>query len=389
MKKAPSTLKAFSLLFLACLLLAVVKNQSNISRVDAITSETAKPAERRLLYVATPGIRNYLEYGGHGLLVFDIDDSHRFVKRIKTSGFDKEGKPLNVKGIVANAKTGRVYISTTQTLQCIDLLTEKILWEKGYEGGTDRMAMTPDGKVIYMPSLEKDHWHVVDATTGDVIKKLIPKSGSHNTVIGIDGKWAYLAGLKSPVLSISDTSKHEITRTVGPFGNVIRPFTVNGAQTLAYVNVNDLLGFEIGDIRTGQKLHSIQVQGFQKGPIKRHGCPSHGVGLTPDEKEVWLADAFNQRIHIFDNTVMPPKQIASLPVREQPGWVTFSLDGKYGYPSTGEVFDVKTHKLVTALKDENGGEVHSEKMLEIDFKDGKPVRTGDQFGLGRVLKAKK
>ncbi|HMV83501.1 MAG TPA: hypothetical protein PLD20_19470 [Blastocatellia bacterium] len=381
MKNTSSTLRALFLLLLIGLLSTAGKHS-----LDANASASVKASERRLLYVATPGIRNYLEFGGHGLLVFDIDDGHKFVKRIKTSGFDKDGKPLNVKGIVANAKTGRVYISTTETLQCIDLLTEKLLWEKPYEGGTDRMALTPDGKVIYLPSLEKDHWHVLNAMTGDIIKKLVPKSGAHNTIIGLDGKWAYLAGLKSPILNISDTGKHEITKTVGPFGNVIRPFTVNGAQTLVYVNVNDLLGFEIGDIRTGKMLHRVEVLGFQKGPTKRHGCPSHGVGLTPDEKEVWIADAFNQRIHIFDNTVMPPKQITSLPVREQPGWVTFSLDGKYGYPSTGEVFDVKTHKQLTALKDETGGQVHSEKMLEIDFKDGKPVRTGDQFGLGRKMK---
>lgn len=353
------------------------------------TATISKRAEQRLLYVAVPGIRNYLEFGGHGLLVFDIDDGHRLIKRIKTSGFDKDGKPLNVKGIVANAKTNRVYITTTQTLQCIDLLTEKILWEKGYEGGTDRLAIDPDGKFIYLPSLEKDHWHVVDAANGEVIKKLVPKSGAHNTVIGLDGKWAYLAGLKSPILNIADTGKHEITKTVGPFSNVIRPFTVNGSQTLAYVNVNDLLGFEIGDIRTGKMLHRVEVSGFQKGPVKRHGCPSHGVGLTPDEKEVWVADAHNQRVHVFDNTVMPPKQIASLEVRDQPGWVTFSLDGRLAYPSTGEVFDVKTKKIITTLKDENGGEVHSEKMLEIDFKDGKPIRTSDQFGLGRITKAKK
>lgn len=345
-----------------------------------------KSGERRLLYVATPGIRNYLEFGGHGLLVFDIDDGHKLLKRIKTSGFDAQGKPLNVKGIVANAKTNRVYISTTQTLQSIDLLTEKILWEKPYEGGTDRMAIDPNGKFIYMPSLEKDHWHVLDAATGDIIKKLIPKSGAHNTIVGLDGKWAYLAGLKSPILNISDTGKHEITKTVGPFSNMIRPFTINGSQTLAYVNVNDLLGFEIGDIRTGKMLHRIEVTGFQKGPVKRHGCPSHGVGLTPDEKEVWVVDGHNQQVHVFDNTVMPPKQIASLPVREQPGWVTFSLDGKFAYPSTGEVFDVKTKKLITTLKDEKGGEVHSEKMLEIDFRNGKPIRTGDQFGLGRKTK---
>src|SRR5262249_32786830 len=38
--------------------------------------------ERKLLYVATPGIRNYLEYGGHGVVVFDIERNHNFVKRI-------------------------------------------------------------------------------------------------------------------------------------------------------------------------------------------------------------------------------------------------------------------------------------------------------------------
>lgn len=39
------------------------------------------------LYVATPGIRDYLGYGGYGLLVFDIDNNHKFVKRIRTQGF--------------------------------------------------------------------------------------------------------------------------------------------------------------------------------------------------------------------------------------------------------------------------------------------------------------
>jgi hypothetical protein len=31
---------------------------------------------------------------------------------------------------------------------------------------------------------------------------------------------------------------------------------------------------------------------------------------------------------------------------------------------------------------ETGRPVHSEKLLEIDFEDGRPVRTGNQFGIG-------
>src|SRR5437660_6211347 len=91
-----------------------------------------KTAERKLLYVAEPGIRNYLEYGGHGVLIYDIDRGHQLLRRIKASGLDEKGQPLNIKGICASAPTKRFYVTTTRTLTCFDLVTEKILWEKAY-----------------------------------------------------------------------------------------------------------------------------------------------------------------------------------------------------------------------------------------------------------------
>ena len=103
-----------------------------------------------------------------------------------------------------------------------------------------------------------------------------------------------------PLLTVADTATHTAARTVGPFSASIRPFTVNGRQTLCFVNVNACLGFEVGDITTGKKLHRVEVQGVAPGPVKRHGCPSHGIGLTPDEREVWVVDAFNRKVHVFD-----------------------------------------------------------------------------------------
>src|SRR5256885_3757826 len=166
----------------------------------AVCAAENEPAERRLLYVAEPGIRNYLEYGGHGVLVFDIDHGHKFVKRIPAAGRDESGQPLNVKGVCANASTKRLYVSTTRTLTCFDLLSEKILWEKPYPGGCDRMSITPDGKVIYLPSLEGAHWHVVDALTGDVIKRIVPKSaGAPQTNVRPQPPPADLGGVRSPL----------------------------------------------------------------------------------------------------------------------------------------------------------------------------------------------
>jgi DNA-binding beta-propeller fold protein YncE len=348
------------------------------------TAGEAASGERHYLYVAAPGIRDYLEFGGAGILVFDMDNGHSFVKRIETAA-SREPKPDNMKGICASALTKKLYFTTPKKLYCLDLLSEQTLWGKPLPQGCDRMAMTPDGKLLYVPSFEKDIWNVVDAASGDVVATIETKSGAHNTVCGLDGSRVYLAGLRSPLLSVADPKTHKVVQKVGPFAAPVRPFTVNGAQTRCYVNVNGLLGFEVGDLTTGTKLYRVEVQGYAMGPVKRHGCPSHGIGLTPDEKEIWIADAHNSRVHVFDATQTPPKQTASIPVREQPGWVTFSLDGRYAYPSTGEVIDVKTKAIVTALKDEKGREVHSEKMVEIVFRDGTPIRTGDQFGLGRVL----
>src|SRR5438876_353188 len=211
--------------------------------------------------------------------------------------------------------------------------------------------------------------------------------GAHNTVCSLDDRRVYMAGLRSPLLTVLDAQTQKPVGQVGPFSAAIRPFTINGARTLCIVNVNGLLGFEIGDLNTGKKLYRVEVQGFKPGPTKRHGCPSHGVGMTPDEKEIWVCDAANSRLHVFDATVMPPRQMtSSITLREQPGWITFSLDGRFAFPSTGEIIDAKTKKIVAALRDEQGREVHSEKMLEIDFENGVPVRAGDQFGLGRVVK---
>ena len=348
----------------------------------ALHGQTDRAKERHLIYVATPGIRNYVEFGGIGILVFDQEKDHQFVKRIPTWDIPAGQAPENIKGVAANAKTGKIYISTPKRVACLDLITEKIVWEKTYEGGCDRMALSPDGKLMYVPSFEGPHWHVVDAAAGDVISKIVTKSGAHNTVYGPDGAHAYLAGLRSPLLSVADTRSHTVAKTIGPFSHSIRPFTVNGSQTLCFVNVNDLLGFEIGDLRTGKMLHRVEVSGYEKGPVKRHGCPSHGIGLTPDEKEIWVADGHNNCVHVFDATVMPPKQVTTLKLREQPGWVTFSIDGRYAYPSTGEVFETRTKRMVAALADETGRQVHSEKLLEIVFDGGKPVRAGDQFGIG-------
>ena len=335
------------------------------------------------LYVAVPGIRDYMGYGGHGLLVFDMDHGHRFVKRIETSGYHPDKKPSNVKGIAVSIPLNSIYISTLESLQRIDLATGKIIWEKAFEKGCDRMSISPDGKTMYLPALESDTWSVVDCKTGMIITKITGFKRSHNTVYGLYGTHVYLDDIGSTWLSVADAKTNTVVSKVGPFKNFIRPFTVNGRETRVYATEDSLLGFEVGDLKTGKKLARVVVEGWETGPVRRHGCPSHGIGLTPDEKELWVCDGFNMRLHVFKATA-PYQQLTSIPLQDMPGWITFSLNGKYAYPSSGEVIDVKTRKVLTTLKDEFNNSAGSEKMVEVDFENGKAVKAGDQFGLGRV-----
>ena len=104
---------------------------------------------------------------------------------------------------------------------------------------------------------------------------------------------------------------------------------------------------------------------------------------TANEKEVWVVDGANNAVHIFDATAMPPRYFTSIKLRDFPGWISFSIDGKKAYSSTGEIIDTDARRVIATLTDEEGRQVQSEKVLEINFDKGKVIRAGEQFGVGK------
>ena len=135
---------------------------------------------QRFLYAALPGVGggNNMSYGGAGILVFDIDHGHKFVRRIPLQGAPppppagrdrpRVRQPQEaIKGIAAHAGTARLYVSTSRRVAAYDLLTDKLVWEQRYDDrGTDRIALSPDGKTLYAPELGAPKWIVADAATG-------------------------------------------------------------------------------------------------------------------------------------------------------------------------------------------------------------------------------
>ena len=72
-------MKKKSAIFIFLVFFAIVFTSARMVIHASSKKQTAAPV-KHYLYVAVPGIRDYLGYGGHGILVFDIDNGHRFVK---------------------------------------------------------------------------------------------------------------------------------------------------------------------------------------------------------------------------------------------------------------------------------------------------------------------
>lgn len=333
----------------------------------------------RLLYVSTPDGAQQAGRSGNGIMVFDIDNGHQFVRRIEIPIFEE-----GIRGFTGSLKTHSVYYSTTnRRLGCFDLENEKILWDKTYDAGCDRSSITMDGTTIYAPT---GWWYagddsgflVIDAKTGELKKRITVGAQAHNSIVSLDGRFVYLG--TQTKLTQFDAETGEVTRTIEPVGERgVFPYTIDRANEIAYVCLGAHVGFDVVDLKAGKVLHRV-LAGAQPIPHR-----THGAGLTPDEKELWISDQDGKKLYIFDATKMPPEPKGQVDLSAGGhGWVCFSLDGQYAWSHTPDVFDAKTKKRIATLKDENGRPVSSSKFIEVHFEDGKVVAMGNEFGLGRA-----
>ncbi len=344
----------------------------------AFTASAAAPSDGHFLYMSTPDGAQAEGKSGNGIMVFDIDHGHRFVRRIEIPIF-QEG----LRGFLGSQKRhAAIYTTTNQRMGSFDLETEKILWEKTYERGCDRACITLDGKKIYVPTGwwykgEDSGFLVVDADNGELLERINVGPGAHNSLVTLDGRWALLG--TETMLTIFDTSSDKVIRQIKDVGETgVFPFTFDSRNRFAYVCLGKHVGFDVVDLQTGAVPHRVFAG---DNPIAHR---THGAALTPDETELWISDQDGKKLFIFDATQMPPapKGHVNLSIGGH-GWVTFSLDGQFAWSHTPDVFDARTKEQVATFRDEHGNPVGSSKFFEVRFKDGRVVEVGDQFGLGR------
>ena len=323
------------------------------------------------------------------IYVYDLDNGFKLVKHISVP------TSAGVRGSVASAATGILYLSygpdaAGGNVLAYDLRHDKVLWQRHYPFGIDSMSITVDGKLIYMPTGERAScgiWEVLNANTGSLRGSIDSKGkGPHNTVLNAAGSRVYMGPRFSNYLVIADTSTDTVIRAIGPVKKGVRPFTINKQESLAFITTSGFLGFQVGSVNTGRIIYTVPVRGFPaiKGAAS---APSHGISLSPDEKEVYLIDSINSYLHVFDVSGLPagaPRQVADIKLMGalsgdesacaydclKDGWIHHSRDGRYVLVGdSGDVISTARRVTVGTLR----AMANTRKEIEIDFQKGAPV----------------
>lgn len=322
--------------------------------------------------------------------VYDIDGGHALVRVIPTvPNVD------DVKGVAANASTGKLYVayrsrSGVGMIYCLNVYADAVVWNKAIDPDVDRLSISPDGRLLYVPTWEggaAGYINVLDAETGNVVRRVHFSNRSHDTLFPLAGpifQETKAEDGSGQYLYLIDPTSYAVSR-IGPYSGILGPYAVDGMSRHVVNNVSGLWGMQVADIASGQIVTATVPDHPRGGPGLLHG-----IGWTPDEREVWhSSSAGDPHIYVWDMAdPMAPRFKQRLPLRSREGshWVTFAMKGDYAYVAPNknsddgtEIFDARTHKSV-------GLTGSSEDMIEIDFADGKISRVGDQFGIGRVVR---
>jgi hypothetical protein len=156
---------------------------------------------------------------------------------------------------------------------------------------------------------------------------------------------------------------------------------------VVYETRRGLLGFRVLALQTGRQLYVVHYEGFSWNPRFGPDPPSHGLSLAPDRPELWILDAPNSVVHLFDVSSLPgarPVRLEDIrlskPISgdENPctascgriGSLLHSADGRFVYVGdAGDVIDTRTREVIANLE-----ALHNSRVqLEVDWVNGRAV----------------
>ncbi len=272
------------------------------------------------------------------------------------------GIPIN-HGAAASPDGHRLYFSgeAEQSLHVVDGKTLHSTKMIPLSGRPNNISISKDGSRVYVGIVSAPGAiDVIDTTSLERVKSIPTRGGIHNVYVTPDGKHVVAGSIAGKLMTVIDQKTDEPLWTL--FQEGVRPIAfetnTDGSTKRLFVQLSDFHGFAIVDFAQRKEVgrvtlpNDIPAEKVDKGPF--NGSPSHGLGVSPDGKTLWVTSRPNARVYVYslpDLRLLP--EVIDLGGR--PDWVTFTPDSKRVYIATENTdsvvaIDVTSRKEVTRIK---------------------------------------
>jgi YVTN family beta-propeller protein len=267
----------------------------------------------------------------------------------------------------------RVYVSneTEHALDVVDRASGDITKVIPLSGRPNNIAVTKDGRQIFICIASKPGaLDVVDTTSLEKSLSIPMKAPLHNVYITPDGRFAVAGSVPGKFLVVVDIETDKVAWDVS-FDEGVRPMAMDanpdGSTRHIFVQLSNLHGFAVVDFATHKEVarikHPDEPSGFGKQE-GRLGTPSHGIGVAPDGKTLWVNSVLANSVFVYSlpdikligHAELPTANVAGRPpVGSTPDWLTFAPDSKTVYVADTALrmvsaIDAKTLKEVARIK---------------------------------------
>jgi YVTN family beta-propeller protein len=273
-----------------------------------------------------------------------------------------KGVPIN-HGAAASPDGSRLYFSSEaeQTLHVVDGATLQLTKKIPLSGRPNNISISPDGRRVYVGIVSSPGAvDVIDTASLERVKSIPTKGGIHNVYVTPDGKYLVAGSIAGKLMTVIDQKTDEPVWTL--FNEGVRPMAfetnADGSTKRIFVQLSDFHGFAVVDFGQRKETGRIELPNdvpadkVDKGPF--NASPSHGIGVAPDGKTLWVTSRPNARVYTYS---LPDLKLLPNPVDlgGRPDWVTFTPDSKLLYIATENTdsvvaIDVAARKEVTRIK---------------------------------------
>lgn len=275
-------------------------------------------------------------------------------------------------GVVFSPDGKRVYVSneSESVLDVVDRMTGSIVQKVSLSGRPNNLTITPDGgRVLVGIRAEPGSVDVIDTSSLKRLKS-IPVDGSvHNVYVTPDGKYAVSGSIENKAATVIDLTRDEVAWEV-KFDNGVRPMAfeknADGSTHRIFVQLSRLHGFAVVDFAKHAEVARIKLPdepgGFGEAE-GRMGTPSHGIGVAPDGKSLWINSTLTNATFKYSLPDLKLSGYVKLPevhgssgqpTGAVPEWITFTPDSKFVYVSNSaaqsvSVIDAQALKLTAVI----------------------------------------